>query len=95
MIGQAQHHQVFPGEITGLGQGHVLGRGRMSLAEDEPVPLFPCGVGGVMAHLGEIEGGDHVDGRQGTAGMPRLRFVQRPDDGDAQISGLFFQLDNS
>ena len=90
----AQHHQVFGGEIARFGQGHVQGRGRMPLAEDKAVPPFPGGIGRIMAHLVEIEGGNHVDGRQRTAGMPRLGLVERLDDGDAQLPRLFFQFDN-
>ena len=77
---------------TRLGQCHIESRRCMSLGEDETVPAVPGRIGRVVAHLVEIEGGDHVDGGQRPAGVTRLRLVQRLDDCDTQLPRLFFQF---
>jgi hypothetical protein len=47
---------------------------------------------GIVPHLVEVEGRYHVYGGERSAGMTRLRLVQRPDDGYPEIPGRFFQI---
>ena len=58
-------------DVTALSEGRVQHRTRMSLREDESVPVLPEGFVRAVAHDTEVEAGDDVRGREAPARMTR------------------------
>lgn len=88
----AQGQKLFPGEITQAGQDGVIGRGPMTLGQDEPVPVDPAGVFGPGAHLAKKERHQDIGGGQRTAQVAGTGPKQHLNDVEANLAGDLLEV---
>ena len=80
----AQPHQVLEREVAVLGEGGVLDRRRVALAEDEAVARRPVRVVRVVPKDPVVERGEDVGRRQRRVEVAGLRDREHPHAVDAQ-----------
>lgn len=73
------------GEVAQQTERGVEDGADVALREHEAVPVLPAGVFGVYAHLGEIQGRDHIRCGERAARVAGLRLVDHGDGGLAQL----------
>ncbi len=87
-----QSGQVLHGNDAQLGQGCILCRDRVPLAHHETISTVPPGIGWIITHFVEIQGGDQFHDGQRAAKMMGLVRPHHPDDVVAQLAGGSFKL---
>ena len=88
----AQGEQILHREETAESQSGVEAGGRVSLGEDEAIPVLVFGVGGVHIQLFEIEVGEQVGSGQAAAGMTGLGGMGALNNSKAHLTGGHSQL---